>query len=131
MFITSNKFNKETAKLRSEIGELRLILKAAIGEKQYIKATKNVDATIDGGGLSGMNLEYEELSNPLLDENKLPPRSEYNDRLDVAIKLFMENHPVSEVATKLSVARKTARRYLRIAIEKRKVKKGDYDKLNK
>lgn len=130
MFVTSKKYNAEKAKLRSEIGELRLILRAALGQKKYDAAVKKVDKMTDGGGLDSVNLEYEELSNPLFDDNKLPARSEYNERLATAIKLFQDRHPVSEVAVKLVVAKKTARRYLKKAIAMRKVKKADFDELN-
>ena len=130
LFVTEKKHNQVVARLRSEVGELRLIVKAAIGEKAYNKAVKNVDKLLDGQGLDSINLEYEDLKNPLLDANKLPSRAEYDDRLKTAIQLFQDKHPVSEVAVKLAVARKTARRYLKIAIEKRKVRKADYDELN-
>lgn len=130
MFVTSKKYNADTAKLRSEVGELRLILRAALGEKAYLKAVKTVDDKLDGKGLDSVNLDYEELSNPLLDTNKLPSRAEYDERLATAIKLFQDRHPVSEVAVKLVVAKKTARRYLQKAIAMRKVKKADFDELN-
>lgn len=130
MFVTTKKYNADTARLRGEVGELRLIVRTALGEKAYAKAVKKLDAQLDGGGLDSVNLEYEELSNPLLDDNKLPPRSEYDDRLAAAIKMFQDKHPVSEVAVKLTVAKKTARRYLKIALAKRKVKKADFDELN-
>lgn len=130
MFVTSKKYNADMARLRGEVGELRLIVKAAVGEKAYNKAVKSVDKMTDGKGLDDINLEYEELSNPLLDANKLPPRAEYDDRVARAIELFQANHPVSEVAVKLAVAKKTARRYLKIALTKRKIKKADFDTLN-
>ena len=130
LFVTEKKHNQVVARLRSEVGELRLIVKMAVGEKAYNDAVKKVDELTDGGGLDSINLEYEDLKNPLLDDNKLPSRAEYDDRLATAIKLFQDKHPVSEVATKLVVAKKTARRYLKIAVAKRKVRKADYDDLN-
>lgn len=130
MFVTTKKYNQDTAKLRAEVGELRLIVRTAIGEKAYLKAVKDVDAKLDGGGLDSVNLEFEETGNALFDDNKLPPRSEYNDRLERAIQLFQDRHPVSEVAVKLLVAKKTARRYLKIALAKRKIKKADFEELN-
>lgn len=130
MFVTTKKYNADMASVKSQVGELRLILQAAVGAKSYERAIKKVDKLTDGKGLDSINLEYEEMSNPLLDANKLPPRAEYDERVATAIKLFQDRHPVSEVATKLMVAKKTARRYLRIAIVKRKVKKADFDELN-
>lgn len=130
MFVTSKKHNVDLARARQEISELRLILRAALGEKAYGKALKQVDKTLDGNGLADYELQFEEISNPLLDENKLPPRSEYNERLEQAIAMFQDNHPVSAVAVKLAVAKKTARRYLKIALTKRKIKKADFEALN-
>lgn len=133
MFVTTKKYNKDIADYRREVAELRLILRAGLGEKQYIEAVKTVDSALDGKGLDSINLEYEELSNPLINDTetgKLPPRSEYDERLATAIKLFQDRHPVSEVAVKLAVAKKTARRYLKVAVAKRKIKKADFDELN-
>jgi response regulator of citrate/malate metabolism len=130
LFVTEKKYLRDTAKLRREVGELRLIVRAAIGAKKYDQAVKTVDKMIDDNGLDSINLEYEDLHNPILDDNKLPSRSEYNDRVETAIKMFQDRHPVSEVAIKLAVAKKTARRYLKIAVAKRKIKKADYDDLN-
>lgn len=130
MFVTTKKHNGAVARLSNEIGELRLILRAALGEKPYLKALKTVDKSLDGKGLDDYKLEFEELSNPLTDSNKLPPRSEYGERLEQAIKMFQAKHPVSRVSLELAVAKKTARRYLAVAIKKRKVKKADFESLN-
>lgn len=62
---------------------------------------------------------------------QMPPRSEYEDRIKAAMKLFRENHPRSEVERLLNVSRNTARKYLRMARDKKRISAKRYDELNK
>lgn len=136
MFVTKKKYNKDIAKLRSEVSDLRTVFVEVVGGKKYTEAVKKLEEKgflNDETSLENFELGYEDLENPVLrDENtgNLPPRSEYNERVEEAIKLFQKKHTRSDVERLLRVSRKTARKYLNIAINKRKVKKADYDTLN-
>lgn len=136
MFVSSKKYNRDIAKLKTELGDLRSVVVEIVGGKTYTKAVEKLQKKgflNDEHSLENFPLEFEDLENPVLrDESKtqLPPRSEYNERLEEAIKLFQKKHTRSDVERLLRVSRKTARKYLNIAISKRKVKKADYDTLN-
>lgn len=135
MFVTKGKYNRDIAAKNAKIHELETLVDQ-LTEKQREVAERKAEKVLENEiSLENTTLEYEETPvNPILSDKKtlnMPPRSEYNERLEKAIKLFQENHPRSEVERIIGVSRKTARKYLQIAIRKRKVKKADYEALNK
>lgn len=147
MFVTRKKYNQDVESLRSDIDRVRAVVVEIHGEKAYFEALdriNNQSSILDDDTAAGNFLETEVKTNdatPLqpvetVDEkgNKkisLPSRAEYDDRVKEAIKLFRENHPRSEVERILNVSRKTARKYLQMAIAKRQVAKSKYEQLNK
>ncbi len=136
MFVTKKKYNKDIAKLRSEVSDIRTVFVQVVGAKKYAQAVQELEDKgflNDDTSLENFELGFEDLENPILHDKpttSLPPRSEYDERVEEAIKLFQKKHTRSDVERLLRVSRKTARKYLNIAINKRKVKKADYDTLN-
>jgi len=131
MIVSKAKYNRDIAAKNVEINDLTFLL-ARVGKKELGRAKARAEKLLEKViNLDNYELDYEEITNPLLAEKKpLPSRSEYNERLEEAIRLFRANKNRSEVEKILDVSRKTARKYLQIAIRKRKVKKSDYDTLN-
>jgi len=131
MIVSKAKYNRDIAAKNVEINDLTFLL-ARVGKKELGRAKARAEKLLEKViNLDNYELDYEEMPNPLLAEKKpLPSRSEYNERLEEAIRLFRANKNRSEVEKILDVSRKTARKYLQIAIRKRKVKKSDYDTLN-
>lgn len=131
MLVTKAKYNRDTKKLRSEVKNLQLIVDA-LEPKVREKAIQRAERAKENYSLSNFDLEYEELpiDNPLLYIKPKPPRGEYDERLKTAIEMFLARKNISQVEKALDVSRKTARKYLRIAIQKRKIKKSDYAELN-
>lgn len=148
MFVTRKKYNQDIEALRSDIDRVRAVVVEIHGEKAYFEALDRINkqpSMLDEDDTAAGNfLETEVKTNdatPLqpietvdIDGKKklvMPSRAEYDDRVKQAIKLFRENHPRSEVERILNVSRKTARKYLQMAIAKRQVSKKKYDELNK
>lgn len=151
MFVTKKKYNEDVKRLRSDIDNLRAVIIEIHGERAYFAALDRMNEPVktlldedDADTALGDFLESEIRTNdatPLqpietVDESgvkklNMPSRKEYEDRVDQAIKLFMDRKTRSFVEKKLGVSRKTARKYLQMAIQKRKVKKADYETLNK
>lgn len=137
MFVSTNKFNKMKAELSREISDLRVIVVEIVGGKKFqeaIKRLENKGLLSEENSLENYELAFEDLENPALHDKdepkKLPSRKEYDARVEEAIKLFQARKNRSDVERLLQVSRKTARKYLNIAIAKRKVRKADFDELN-
>jgi response regulator of citrate/malate metabolism len=131
MIVTRYKYNRDMRAKQETIDELNLLIDN-VSAKELERARKRVQKIKDNRiNLSNHQLEYEEGPNPMFAPKKpLPPRSEYDARVNEAIELFRQRKNRTQVEKALDVSRKTARKYLQIAIAKRKVKKSDYDTLN-
>lgn len=136
MFVLKSTHEREVNRLRTEIRDLTDIVEN-VSPSELARANKRVEKVREKRAemLAG-SLEYEETPTPSYlndttdEKTQLPPRSEYDDRLKTAIEKFRAGKNVSQVMVELHVAKKTARRYLKIALAKRKVKKADFDQLN-
>ena len=152
MFVTKKKHNEAIKRVQQDVDQLRAVVITLHGERAYfaaldtlnepVKSFLDDDETTDTIGDLLLETEvHTGDATPLhpietVDETAkkklvMPSRKEYDERVLKAIQMFKENHPRSEVERVLNVSRKTARNYLKMAISKRKVKKADYEKLNK
>lgn len=133
MFVLKSTYERKIGELRREIADRQLLIDN-VSESALRVARRKVEKIRENEiSLDNTDLEYEETEHPLFattDKTQLPPRSEYDDRLKLAIEKFRAGKNVSQVMVELHVAKKTARRYLKIALAKRKVKKADFDQLN-
>jgi response regulator of citrate/malate metabolism len=134
MFVLKSTHEREINRLRIEIRDLTDIVEN-VSPSELARANKRVEKVrAKRAEMLNESLQYEETPvAPYLAETEktqLPPRSEYDDRVKTAIEKFRAGKNVSQVMVELHVAKKTARRYLKIAVEKRKVKKADFDNLN-
>lgn len=136
MFVLKSTHERAMREKNALIADLRLLLDN-VSAKELQRAEKRVAKFKQNQAEALENaLDFEEtpVSKSWLDENddkkSLPSRAEYEDRVNEAIKLFMARKNASYVAKQLDVAKKTARRYLKIAVAKRKVKKSDFETLN-
>ena len=137
MFVTKSKYNRDLGELRRKNVDLQLLIDN-VNATELRKAQRRVEKMRESEiTLDNTDMEFEEtpLPNPILnndepDKKPLPSRKEYNDRVNAAIEKFRAGKNVSKVMVELHVAKKTARRYLKIGVAKRKIKKADFDKLN-
>lgn len=151
MFVLKKTHDEAVKKLRSDIDNLRAVVIEIHGERAYFAALDRMNEPVEtlldeheADTVLGDFLESEIRTNdatplqPIETVNddgakklNMPSRKEYDDRVNAAIKMFMDRKTRSFVEKKLGVSRKTARKYLQMAIQKRKVKKADYETLNK
>lgn len=134
MFVTKSKYNRDLGELRRKNVDLQLLIDN-VNATELRKAQRRVEKMRESEiTLANTEMEFEETPNPILndepDKKPLPSRKEYDDRVNAAIEKFRAGKNVSQVMVELHVAKKTARRYLKIALAKRKVKKADFDELN-
>lgn len=141
MFVTKKQHNTEIGKLRGQIDEMRAIIIEFVGADQYMELVKKTNEPLadlmddDTPDTSAGNFLDDEpkadtITAPIDETKKLPSRAEYDERVKSAIEKFRAGKNVSTVMVELHIAKKTARRYLKIALAKRKVKKADFDNLN-
>lgn len=136
MFVLRSTHNRIVRQKDVMIRELNLKLEQ-LTEKQLESVEKKVEKVKENEvTLANIPVEFEETPVPTVATEqprklKMPPRSEAEERLQKAIDMFQKNHNRSYVQKRLDVTRKTAKRYLDIALQKRKIKKADYEALNK
>lgn len=139
MFVLRSTHNRIVRQKDEMIRELNLKLEQ-LTEKQLESVEKKVEKVKENEvTLDNTLLEFEETPIPqavLTSKGtprklKMPARSEAEERLQKAIDMFQKRHNRSYVQKRLDVSRKTAKRYLDIALQKRKIKKADYEALNK
>lgn len=145
MFVTRHKHNQVVRGYQNQVKRLNETIERQRDEIFKLRGVDSIEDELDAG-LAAINepqfietpvespsLHPVEVVDPEKPANKLemPPRSEYENRLKEAMRLFRENHPRSEVERLLNVSRNTARKYLRIARDKRRISAKRYEELNK